>query len=191
MHNRLSQLKLSASKKRNNGFVLRMIMMMSFICLRMSPTIPPEIAFCPSLLKLMRLKLDLDPADDMYDNPHFNGCGYTADRWRLTCMRLSETLAPDSLRNRHITWSKSASARPPLPRRSARTPSVVTPTCGDGLTQLRVSTSTKRDLPLRHPRPLPAASTRPPARTMTSMVAMPSPRPSISMPGAMAVELPN
>jgi hypothetical protein len=26
---------------------------------------------------------------------------------------------------------------------------------------------------------------------MTSMVAMPSPRPSISMPGAMAVELPN
>jgi hypothetical protein len=35
----------------------------------MSPAIPPEIAFCPSLLKLMRLKLDLDPADDMYDDP--------------------------------------------------------------------------------------------------------------------------
>jgi len=37
--------------------------------LRMSPTIPPAMALCPSLLKLMRLKLDLYPADHMYANP--------------------------------------------------------------------------------------------------------------------------
>ena len=37
--------------------------------LRLSPTIPPAIALCPSLLKLMRMKLDLYPADRMYTNP--------------------------------------------------------------------------------------------------------------------------
>lgn len=58
-----------------------------------------------------------------------------------------------------------------------------------GLTQNRVSASTKRDLPLRHSWTPTAASTRTTARKTTSLVAMPSPLPSISM--TLATKMPS
>ena len=132
---------------------------------------------CTLLFKLMRLKLDLDPADGMYADPLALQRVWPCHHGPVAS-NVYEIVKHqgDRLRYHPVTSSNGASVRPPLPRLCAWTPSVGTSTYGAGLTSLAGRIR------------LPAVSTRLSVKErtlMTSTVAMPSLPPSTSMPGAM------